>query len=901
MWKLCRPAAVQQLQRNALRVSARASVQAWSLHANAAFASTATSNLQHVLSRTPEELSREMNKQQLAEVKKALSQEFTDVVSQDNVSGEQIVQLFQAGQKTRLSSLMLRAFAYLKAHFPEHIDFVIYGEVFRALARDRAGDKLLEVYEFARTKYQDQMPELIHRFGVVGKIELGDMEGAQQMLDDMISDGHLPSNDIYSRLMQGYAREKNAARVLEVHEILDPQFGPWHETTIDRVILSLGVIGEPEKAFEFYVNSSMKLNGGTLITLLSVCRHNNCHQQAADILENRKRFDLRLDARGYNAILETLEFLDRRDEIASILDEIGENGVRYDTKTKLIVRRNQDVLKGTYHDLAHGDQVLRDDDSSDSSKSKKSKKATTFVASAKVRELLAAKEVAQAAALADEYVRLLTVDDLPEEARADAKIPAGALRVNSSLARDAVMAYVANGEHDKVKALLNGFAFTPSKVGSALAEILSSYVTKNQALAYRAAKLMQEHGAPIHRVDQVLQLFRDHKDADASAQLLEAYLNEFAEWNAPQEDEEGNKRRKKEVTQLQVSRALNQTLMTLAENGQATRGLSLLDAAKARGLRLEPYNYQTLLFAMRPHSPFAVKSKAVVVLAEDYRKMPFHYTSDDFEAVFDSIDKNGVRLMRSHVANASVALAGGNKAQRLRLLEAYASVRQNTKDAFVMKPVVYGVLLQVATKEGAVDELLTVYNDALTTLAKGDRVPRDWEFAMISHLTKSGDLDGAVERVIDMPNSCGTYSYEGIILALNASITASREDLTKKLTELLESRDFKLTLADSYELVHLAKKAAMPQAAFDVIHLYERAHGRSTEDAVDHAQSRQSFRDKYSVRKTRSMYRTALKLCEDHGEWKLALAFSTKVNELFGFEKEEDAGRKDDEIKPLEQ
>ncbi|KAJ0404546.1 hypothetical protein ATCC90586_003078 [Pythium insidiosum] len=950
MWTLCRPAALRLVL---ARRAPPAASPALALLARALSSSTGASSspldLQQLLSQSSDEISAQLNRAQLRDVQRTLSHEFSELVESSDASVapvESIVQLFEAAQKTQLPSLMLRTFEYMQQHYPEDIDFAMYGDVFRILMRQRDGARLLAVYDFARALFVPHVPEIVYRFGIAGRVALDDVDGALALLHELEHVGrHTPSNEILSHVMAGLARRGDKAGVLALHARLDPQVGAWHGSAIDRVILSLGVVEEPERAFEFYVHSSMKLNGGTLITLLSVCRHNDCRQQASDILENRKRFALRLDARGYNAILQTLEYLDRRDELVDVLAEMRDAGVRFDTKTKLIVQRNQDVLAGSYFDLAAARG--RSDDAAGRQHQhprheqhqheqhqrhqRDSKKPSPFKTARVLRELLAQGHVDEAVAMAHQHVRALTPEDLDATAAAAAsdaaQVPAGALRAPASAAKEIVAAFIASGQHDKVQALLAGWEASGARAPFAFMEVFVHYGKskrrEDRELAYRAAKQLQRHRVPIFRVEHALQLFREAGDADAAVALYEQYLSEFAavksgdqaeaqdleqqqeEQEQEQEDGESSAvvaapRREKDIeglrkvlTPANLGRALNWTLTILAETNRVGDAVRLAEQAQQAGVRVDAQHFVTLLSAMRPHVAAAVKAKGVVVALpeRERRQRAFEYTADDMERVLEAMTQRlGLAVSRGHVGNACVALAAGSKRHRLKLLEWFAAAAAATPDrhrpAYTIPPPCYSALLRVAALENPESprEVLAVYADAVASRAADAPVPRDWETVVIAHLADCGGVDAALARVLAMPTTCGAFTYEAVVKVLRAAAAQGHAAAVDTLVELLEARDFQLTLNDAYDLVHLARDRELPELAFDVLQLYERAHGRETTDVVAHVttHSRQHERDRYAVRRIRAMYRVALQLCEQSGQWKRALAFSSKVRELLG-------------------
>lgn len=917
MWTLRRTAVLQQLARTRAaahapllahahaRASAPVALQNWTR----AFMSDSVIGVDkhHLLTSTPAQLKSELGRSKLAQIHRVLRKEFAAAVATEDATVAQLKEFFKAAENTRFDTLMRKVFDHLLQQHPEEINFFMYCVAYRALTRLGDAEAMWRVYEAARTHFSEsgkQVPEIVYRFGIVSKVQQEDMATAQQLLDEMESNQVPLSNEIFSRVLAGYARASNVDQVLAIYEELNPQLGHWHETSIDRIILSLGMVGKPELAFEFYVNANMKLNGGTLITLLSVCRHNDCKQQAADILQNCKRFNLKLDGRGYNGILETLEFLDKHGEIEAVLEEMTNMGVAFDTKTKAIVARNQDALKGSYFDaeIAKERSIV---DKTKASMKKQDRERDTMNARAALKQFLQAKQIDEAVAYASEYVRPLTIDDVPAAKREGVEIPAGALFVTRAISKLVAASYIAAGDHATVTGLLDGFSVTGGGF-LVLTEIVNHYsrglkegekkkptedAQTNYELAYRAAKLLMLEGEVSAWSDRALRVFVLFNDAAAAHKLCERQVIEYMAMAKTTTSGETDSRATStnRVSAKQVATLLSQTLRFLGGSNSVAHALSLLDKASESGWKLDSGGYYHLLAAMRLHSAYAVRLKGVVILEQNYSKKPIFYLSDDFERVLDHIERHGVQINRSIVANVYVGLAGGERCQRLRLLEAYAVARESD-DPFKFPMSVYSVLLQVSSKESHdLDETKRIYDDAVATLSPIDganavRVPLDWEIVFISALAEGGAIEEAVTRLLAMKQTSGALSYEATVKVLRGALAAKHGDGAEQVMALLQQREFKPTLADAYAIVHLAKDAELYTIVFDMLDLYEQAHGRETEDAVGHSRSHQSARDKFAVRKIRSMYRVALKLCEQNGEWKRALAFSTRVNELLRFE-----------------
>lgn len=871
MWTACRAAALQQLRR-APTCSGAAAAFAQQQVQLRAFTQVAGVDRDFLLTRSARELREQLGSARVARVARALGQELDDVVARDDDTlAEDVKDLFVAAQKTKATPVMLRAFDIMQEQFPNRVDFTMLGEVFRLLLRARDGAKMVEVYESSRVRFQSA-PEMVYRFGIVGKLELGELEAASAIWEEMLEAGHATPNEVSSRLLMAYARAGHRERALEIFETVDPQIGQWHESAIDRVILSLGVLQEPQLAFDFYVNSSMKLNGGTLMALLSVCVNNNCHQQAADILANRKRFDLQLDARAYNRILTTLEFLGHHVEIRDVLEEMKAGGVRFDTMTRTIIQRNLEHLEGTsFANAAASEQKdgARDD------KQAPNKKQSGFLATPRIRELLKQKEGAQAAALVDEFVKPLTEADLPE---GTTFVP-GALKVAPFLAKDAVSAYIMAGQHEKVAALLQTFSTVEGSYGHALAEIMMHYGVagpgKNEELAYTATKALLFQGRQIFRVDDALTLFRKFKDIDSTKKLFEQVINEFAanKQTATESipaDEQSQTSQRKRFSQFNIGRVINMTLQTFVENRQLELVFEALEYLDKHGLQPSSFNYAVVFNTMREQNTRSSKHSAKKVVV---------YDADKFEQVWEGMRRRNVVVNKSIVGNACAGFANGSKRQRLLLLEAYAEAKDAITDKYVLPTNCYSILLQLTAQEGSLAELQSLFEEAVQSLGATPegRVPRDWITTLVTNLTLHGEADAAHALFLQMKEQSGVFSYEALVAVLRTAASASDKTKTSQLFEVLEENKFRLNLQDSYDVVHIARDTNQPQLAFDVLRVFEAAHVNENDELPG-----VNFTDVRSVIKLRTMYRVALNVCEQNGQWKSALRLRERMAKLLG-------------------
>jgi hypothetical protein len=886
MWRACRSAALRQLRAAPRATPLPLASYAAPLRLLAAAAQPSAScfstlggvDRDELLGRAPAELRSELGPGRLTKVKKALSEELRAMTLRGDASWDEIRNIFVAAQKVRAVPVMMGAFAYMEQHFAAQIDFMVYGEVYRQLLRARNGDKMTQIYEAAKPRYQS-VPEMIYRFGITGKLEAGNLEGASQIWQEMLDAGHETPNEITSRLMMAYAKAGDADRVRELFEIVDPQIGQWHESAIDRVIVSMGIAREPEKAFEFYMNSSMKLNGGTLISLLSVCINNDCRQQAADILANRKKFDLELDARAYNRIMMTLEFLDKHGEIVDVLDEMRANNVAFDTMTRIIIDRNREQLEGTAFADEPGAAAVKE-----SNEQAASLKHPNY--SGQIRDLLNKNQGQEAAALVDTFVSPLTDEDVPE----GVKRPNGALKIGPSLAKDAVRAYIMAGQLDKVSALLKTFGTIKGNYGHAVAEVMSHFKKpspqdRNGELAYRANKAMLFQGRQIFRVDEALSLFRKFGDVDATMIMFEHVVAEYERKDASASEDEGgyaNKQRKngQRFSHFNIGTVINGTLQVLVENGKLDRALHVLEMLDSHELRVTPYNYVVVFTSMRD----AGKKTPRHHHGRKGKQSASRYDADAYEQVWDDLKERQVLVSKAIVGNACPGFLYGNKRQRLKLLEAYADVKGLDEDDYVLPKSCYSVLLRLMAKEGEIHELTQLYEEATASLKSSDAtVPKEWMTTVVVKLSSEGQVAEAHALLKQMPQKAGQMTHEALVAVLRGAINSDSSELTNDLLAGFEQAGFRMNLSDTYDLVHAARDHGLPSSALEIVRLFEASNSELAEgvEASIPAQLRSETR-------LRTIYRVVLQICEQNGQWKSALKLREQIAALWGEEAAEE-------------
>lgn len=729
------------------------------------------------------------------------------------VSRDVAKQIFLAAIKQQLPQLALSVFEYMDATFPMQVDFVVYGEVFTLLSRAGKTDETLAVFERNKLLYSDDRPapELIYRFGVFGKLGKKDFEGVTELIDEMQSYGIELSNELKSRIMTAYAIHGDSDKVLEIYESLDPQVGRWHEVDVDRVINSMGLIHYPDEAFDFYRNAQIKLTGNTILALLNVCRVNDRPKHAMAILANRKRFNLVLNTREYNKVLETLEQFDQHTEIAAILDEMVQNGVRLDKLTKAIVARNQQFLQ----DTAHGNGGSGEDD--DDWDLKLSEQDTRR----KMQKLNASKAFAMAARLADMHATPLHTERTDGEA--ENENGSEAMLISPSLAFEAVAAYANSGAHDKVRALLAGFVSVKGDFGHALTFLISFYSKlDDREMVYRALKASQFQGRDIYRVKEALDRFHEFGDADAAMTLFHQVSQQIA---AMLEENRNDFQRLKKALSFDRANFVKMTLQVLIEYQKLDDVVHVLDTLETQGFHVCTSDYATVFRLMREQQ---TKNGSDGTL----------YKAADFDRLWDDMTCRGVAPSKAILAYSCVILASGNAIQQQKLLDAYAQMKQD--DSYNIPPVCYSALLQATATLGSRHDVQTLFDEAVRSIQEAHKsnpkirfFPRDWVSTLVAKLAAGSDseevdvntVDTIFQHVKKMKKRCG-YAYDALLTALRVCTLANNKsnEVAQLRTMFTVDAKFRLTLADAEELMRVATKKNSTSLAVLAIQLYEQGN-----------------------------------------------------------------------------
>ncbi|KDO35483.1 hypothetical protein SPRG_00330 [Saprolegnia parasitica CBS 223.65] len=240
---------------------------------------------------------------------------------------------FAAAKATEADFVIIESLLQLRANYPKDVKIKHYIESKVAFLRSKRHEAMLEIFEDERAALND----------------LGQFDRAHALLVEMRHAGYMVPNDTVTRIMYNLALANDKEGVLALYELVDATMGIWTPAALNRLMASLGRVGCPEEAFQFYSLSTMELDPSTFRTLLEICVRNKCLKETADVLKNRSLFNITLDASGYNTILEALLILDRVDEIDGILHEMAAHGIKSDSKTQFILRRCQYASRATPH------------------------------------------------------------------------------------------------------------------------------------------------------------------------------------------------------------------------------------------------------------------------------------------------------------------------------------------------------------------------------------------------------------------------------------------------------------------------------------------------------------------------------------------------------------------------
>ncbi|RLO04014.1 hypothetical protein DYB28_007220, partial [Aphanomyces astaci] len=273
-------------------------------------------------------------------------------------SATELKTFFNAGRALDADSVLVETVMAMHKVFPKELKARHFMESRVSFLRLRKFDEMQAIFDAEKIAHPHPQP-IFYIWVLTASIEQNNLDKIKALLAEMKHEGYMIPNETVSRLLFNLAKKGDKDGILDIFADLDPNVGIWTVPALNRTLVSLGMAGLPQLAFKFYGESTMDLVAATFKTVLEIAVRNECvtccirsylikelidemdgrcKKEAADILHNRKLFDLTLDTPEYNIILEALILLDRCDEMQGILDEMAAAGVPANAKSNYLVK-----------------------------------------------------------------------------------------------------------------------------------------------------------------------------------------------------------------------------------------------------------------------------------------------------------------------------------------------------------------------------------------------------------------------------------------------------------------------------------------------------------------------------------------------------------------------------------
>ncbi|KAL3661478.1 hypothetical protein V7S43_013676 [Phytophthora oleae] len=645
------------------------------------------------------------------------------------IAPEIVEDFYVAARCCRLPKLQRDAFSYMDRYYPLRISFEMYGQMFTNLMAAKDWQTMRSTFDRAMTKYDPEQdvtpPEIVYRFGISAAIALEDYEGMKTLLREMEVRKVKPSIEIVSRVMVAQAMKGDVKTVLKAAEKLNPQDDrKWHEADVNRIITSLGIAGAPDKAFDFYRRSQLRLSPNTFMKLMLVCRGNSRPKHALAILANRRRFGMNLLPAQYSTVLEIIVELGiagaPANELALILDEMRNNRVPFNDRVHALIARNQKHLDGTPFMLTPTITGESDVPAQEVEIQSRTKAADVPL----LRELLDTRKFIEAAAIVDCYALPVSDDMKPSDGHEDTRFPdENAIIVPPWLADMAVEAYSQNQDTDKVRSLLRGFRCVRGSFKHAISRVVGLYGGKGRLrdgrMAYEAFLAMQFQGFPIFRVRDALTRFKQYQDTNATILLLGQISKQIAQALAETKCIETAEKHQDFMRTLERSNALNfdpvRTVRDIMRVFLASKRLDMvvtaLDQLESDGVPIRSLDYENIFSTM----------------AKSTGDLPV-YSAEDFMAVWEDMLSRSVAPSKAALRLAIPILCGNVdmtdddrwKRRKLAVIEGYHRgnhvAAKDRFDNYVLPIACFSTLLEAAAKVGSIEDVNAIHADAVKSL-----------------------------------------------------------------------------------------------------------------------------------------------------------------------------------------
>ncbi|TMW56679.1 hypothetical protein Poli38472_006689 [Pythium oligandrum] len=744
---------------------------------------------------------------------KTLPEQLQQLVTDSKPSRDVLKHVFYAADKCNAPDVMLNALRALEAQQiekvsgskPRSIDFAVYTVLYNALLRSNLRDRMLAVYEDARTTLPRPLPEVVYRFGIVGKFGADDLDGVLGIVEEMQGDQVAITNEMGSQLMLGFAKANETDQAMRFFQIiLEGDVTKLHEQDMNRIILAFGCIGDLHGAFEFYRQCQLPLSTTVFNALLSVCVHNDAPKEAHAIMKNRVRFGLTLDSVGYMRVLEALELFDRHDQIVHILNEMRQQDIPFAPKVNEIVQRNQEYLLGTafairpVESTEHPSGVLE-----------------------LLRDSITTKDTGHAASLADLLVSTVRSSDvnlnMAEASVIKRLIWLGATVVESSEAADLVVqAFLDSNQQHKLQSLVRGFQLVKGDFDAALNRLFEFYSEKNiPEMVDGILSAMLHQDARIEKLDDAFTIFADRDNLDAVQRLL---TQSFKRYNEALERHNGDISAASQELPFSVHGILDNALDCIVRASAFDQIISVLDNAESHGVKLGQEQYVRIVAAMKTRNRKDLEGADAQDQQSDANET---YCAEHVASLWQDAMRRNIPIQKALIAASSPLLAAGNSTQRRLLWDAYVRICEmdSTADDYALQTVVHEHLMEVAVKDLTSTEAVAVYEAAAEPLAQANQgVPASLTVALIEKLVSEEQIESAIARML------GMRKPPPGALAVTLRAAAERDPSDPRVVELLDlqlqqKRGLGFALATS--MITAAERSQARELAWRVVEAYE--------------------------------------------------------------------------------
>ncbi|KAL0592469.1 hypothetical protein ABG067_000033 [Albugo candida] len=801
-----------------------------------------------------------------------------------------------------------KVFKYLQKFAPREITFETYGLMFRIYNRIGDGNALVKAYEsglqYYTTSENPSIPELIYRFGVAGYLYQGEFDKADEILNKMDENRVQISHELHSIIMMTHAKAGNKDRVIATLNAIDPEKGWWYQNVFDRVITSLGIIGEPQLAFDFYTKSRKSLHSGTLRSLLQVCINNNCTEQAAKILENRKHFDIKLNTNAYNSILLALEFLNRQNELMSVLEEMKE-AVSLDSLTYKIIQRNESVLDEETIALAQNNQ-----------------KSSYSIPEPdnRILKLIREEKYAEAAEVAEPFLERATMEHFKDPIH----FSENAIYIDPQKAKTVLKALVHAKEDEKLARFLTYCNHYNASYRFALRSIAKLYREQNpdesthtQYLIYRR---LQDTETVIYDTKVASDAFTAFNDIDALSQLYEQILAVRKDWkdhSISDASETENVKRERPLSWSSFRVALRALSIMLISNNRLDDFSSAVDRAVDVGFDLKntfyiDLNYELKALGQRSH----LRRNTDTSRDSKKEESPMLTTPRASELIFADMKKRGIPANSKVLISALETLTFGDEYQQKLLLDLY---QQTQSERSVYPLYACCRLLSATSAHGTVEmskQLFQVIKSEYVPSPetymsklkdkKGEVTQRQIKLLAqcyywhILKLAAAKELDEAFAALQELTELKLEIKYMPVVRVWNLALQAQDAEKADTIAQWFEQNDFKINVYDTCQLARSIHANKDLERGLKLLDLFEKSNIEIVESTDENASQLEGdtamtnvlIRPKnidggpqrWNWRQTKealSVYENVLELAQERGDNDLAAHLQSRIGMLF--------------------